>query len=577
MKLFIILFLFLSGCTSLFRRTEKSPQQISWENGKIRQQHERLAPHYMISTQGPHATQAGVDILRQGGSLFDAFTAVSFVMAVERPQSTGIAGGGFVIFHHAQEKKIYALDFRETAPQKSHSKMFLKPDGKVDSQLSISGGLSVATPGFVKGVLEVHQKYGKLKLAQVLAPAIRLAEQGLVVNKELNHAITVEKLTLEKFPSSRSLFLDPQGRPWPVGHNLKQPDLAKTLRLISRLGEKAFYEGAVADKIVSTVTQHKGVLSHEDLKNYRTKWRPPVRSTYKNYEIYSQPPPSSGGTHVIQILNIVEPFNLKSSGPQSPRSLHLTATAMQKAFVDRARYMGDPDFSSIPVETLVSKDYARDVRKRIDEHKAKRQSEWSRRFPPPAESPETVHFSMADIEGNMIASTQTINGFFGSGIVVEGTGIVLNNEMDDFAAQIGATNLYGAVGGKQNLAEPNKRPLSSMSPTLVLQNKQPILAVGTPSGTRIITCVALTLLNVLEYELPLWESVTASRYHHQWQPDKVFVEPQGFSSSTLDQLIKMGHKVEEKDLGCRIQAVRRTASQLQGVSDPRGEGSSQGF
>lgn len=572
-KIFI-LFFFASilGCAS------QGPQknqyhQVSLPPEKSRFQYEAVGSKFMVSTQGLASTQAGIEMLSQGGNIFDAFAAVSFTQAVERPHSTGIGGGGFALFYVAQEDKVYALDFREVAPARAHSKMFLKKDGSANSEISVTGGLAVATPGFVKGVLQIHKKYGKLSLAQVMAPSIRLAEEGVPVYPALHKATLAEKERLSRYSSSRQIFLNPEGEPWPLGHRLIQKDLAQTLQRIARTGASAFDSGFVADRIVSSVQKAHGILQKSDLKKYQPKWRNPVQGDYKEFTVVSYPPPSSGGTHVIQILNSVEKSDLKTWGPQHPQSIHLTAASMLHAFYDRARFMGDPDFVKVPVEKLTSQEYADQIRASISTHHAKK----SQDLPSNEESPDTIHFSIMDSEGNAIASTQTINGWFGSALVAEGTGVMLNNEMDDFAAQVGASNLYGAIGGAGNLVQPFKRPLSSMSPTLVLQKGKPVMVLGSPSGTRIITCVALTLLNSLEYQLPLWDSVTLTRYHHQWQPDQLMVEPSTFPNATMKHLESIGYIVKEKDLGCRIQAIQKVGEQLIGVSDPREEGASQGL
>jgi gamma-glutamyltranspeptidase/glutathione hydrolase len=571
---FILCFNFLlSSCTSKPNKDENSYYQVELPQEKSRNQYDAIGSHFMVSTQGPLSTQAGIEILKKGGNLFDAFTAISFAVGVERPQSTGMGGGGFVLFYSAKEKKVYAFDFREMAPRKASSRMFLNADGSLDPQKSVVGALAIATPGHVAGVLEIQKKYGKLKLKDVLAPAIHLAESGIVVYPALHQALISEQTVLSGFPSTQAIFLDPENKPWPVGHILIQKDLAESLKEIANQGSKAFYQGTIAQKIASTVAKYNGVLSAEDLKRYRPRWRTPVKTNFHEFEVYSQPLPSAGGVQVIQILNTLENAQLKESGPQSPRSIHFTASAMQQSFYDRAQALGDPDFAKIPVEKFISKKYGDQILKSIQENKAKHENDVILK----KESPETTHFTLMDSEGNIITSTQTINGYFGSGLVAEGTGIMLNNEMDDFATQVGASNLYGAIGGEKNLIQPFKRPLSSMSPTLVLQNGKPYLALGTPSGTRIVSCVALTLLNVLEYDLPLWEAVTLTRYHHQWKKDVLQIESSSFPSATLLSLKNMGYELMEKDLGCRIQAVQKKGELIRGVSDPREEGASLGL
>ncbi len=527
----------------------------------------------MISSQGSRATAAAIEILNKGGNLFDAFTALSFAIGVERPHSTGIGGGGFVLFYHAKEKKVYSLDFREVAPRKASSTMFLDEKGEAIPDKSLTGGLAVAVPGHVAGVLEIQKKFGVLPLKTVLQPAIQMAEEGFPVYPALNKATTSSKARLSLFPASKKIFLTEQGEPWPIGHQLIQKDLAKTLRQIAAQGARGFYQGAVSRKISSSIGKVGGWLDQKDLASYKAKWREPLKGTYDQYEIFSQAPPSSGGMHVIEMLNMLEKDDLSKWGPQDARSIHLTASAMQKAFFDRAQYAGDPDFASIPVSKLISKEYASQSRSEMDLNIAKHATDFKLK----EESPDTTHFSLMDQEGNAIVSTQTINGYFGSAMVADGTGVVLNNEMDDFAAKVGASNLFGAIGGKNNLVEPGKRPVSSMSPTLVMKDGKPVLAVGTPSGTRIITCVTLTVLNVLEYHLPLWDAVSATRYHEQWQPDELQIEAPMFAKQTLDELQKKTWKIQEKDGGCRIQAIQNENGTLHGVSDPREEGSSVGI
>lgn len=571
MKKYICLFMFgIFSCTS-------SPihpfSQVQLDAQKSRAQYESFGKKFMVSSQGLRSTDAAVQILNKGGNLFDAFTALSFAIGVERPHSTGIGGGGFVLFYSAKEKKVYTLDFRETASRKAHAKMFLDESGKVIPERSLTGSLAVATPGHVAGVLEIQKKYGLLSLPQVMAPAIQMATDGFPIYPALYKALTQSQDRLSQFSSSQKIFLNSQGQALPVGHQLIQKDLGQTLRLISKKGASEFYKGRIAKKISATISKYHGLVDEVDLANYKTRWREPVRSTFHEYQVFSQPPPSSGGVHVIEILNILEKDNLAKWGPQDSRSIHLTASAMQKAFVDRARFLGDPDFVNVPVDQLISKLYAAEARLQIQPSKAATAQE----FMVKGESPETTHFSLMDSDGNAIVSTQTINGYFGSALVAEGTGIMLNNEMDDFAADIGAQNLFGAVGGKNNLVAPLKRPLSSMSPTLVMKDQKPILALGTPSGTRIITCVALTVLNFLEYQLPLWQAVSLTRYHQQWQPDELQIESSMFPLATLSELKKFGWHIEEKDPGCRIQAISREKNILHGVSDLREEGASVGL
>lgn len=545
-------------------------KQVPLLSGHTRAQHEAFSQGAMITSQGTVSSQAGLEMFKRGGNIIDAAIAVSFAISVERPQSTGIGGGGFLIFFEAKTQASHVFDFRETSPALGHSKMYLKPDGSVDPLKSIYGPLAVATPGLVRGMYEIHKKHGKLPWSVTLEPAIRLAAEGFPVYPHLLEAMKEEEPELKKDPAATKIFFKPDGSLYQVGDILVQKDLALTLKAIADNGADAFYTGRIAQAMVKSVRARGGILSLSDLKKYQMKTRQAVTGTYKGYKVISMPPPSSGGTHVIQILNLLENQNLNTWGPQHPESVHRTATAMQIAFADRARYMGDPDFNQIPYEKMASKSYAQLMQKYFTG-----KAFASKEFPLaqlPDGSSETTHFTLADKDHNIVVSTQTINGWFGSAMVAQGTGIVLNNEMDDFAQAVGASNLFGAIGGSANLVEPYKRPLSSMSPTIILKDNKPFLALGTPSGTRIITCVAQTALNVLEYNLPLFDAVAATRIHHQWQPEELRVEAPGLSASAVEDLKARGHKVVDQHLGCQIQAIQRKGSGWVGVSDPRGEG-----
>jgi gamma-glutamyltranspeptidase / glutathione hydrolase len=527
---------------------------------------------FMIASQGEATTLAARKMFALGGNVIDAAAAASFTIAVERPQSTGIAGGGFMVVHLPASKATVAFDFRERAPAKAFEKMYQDEKGEVVSGRSTDGALAVGVPGMVAGVLEIHKKYGKLPLKTVLAPAIELAENGFAVYPHLATALAAKQEVLWKSEAARSIFFHAEKKPLALGDQLKQVDLAKTLRTIADKGRAGFYSGWVGQAIVAEEKKLKGLLTLKDLASYQVKTRKPVRDDFGRYEIVSMPPPSSGGVHVIEILNVLEGLPLEKTGPYSSESVHSTASAMQFAYSDRAKYMGDPDFVSVPLKTLTSDAYAKNLQGTIDPKKAKKYTEVQAPDAKKFESKETTHFTIADSDGNVVTSTQTINGWFGSGVVVSGTGMVLNNEMDDFSAKPGVANKFGLVGGKENAIAPGKRPLSSMSPTIVLKDGKPVLALGSPSGSQIITCVALTALNYLTYKMPLYESVTALRYHHQWTPDQLIVEAPGFSPELTEQLRGMGYDVVNSDIGCKIQAVAFEDGKLHGVSDPRGEG-----
>ena len=532
---------------------------------------------WIVSTQGDASTQIAAGILRSGGNLVDAAVAASFAISVERPHSTGIGGGGFLLFHEAKSGKTYAFDFRERAPLHSDSKMFLDDQGEVIPNLSTTGAKSIAVPGLVRGLKSIHARFGKLSWAKVVEPAAELAHKGFRVYPALAHALDEEKVDLARFPSSRKIFLHEDGTPFLEGERLVQRDLSKTLKMIAKDPEN-FYRGTIAAKIISAVKHEGGILESEDLIRYGVKERDPVSADWRGYRIVSMPPPSSGGIHVIQILKMLERDDLKGLGFQEPESEHLIATSMQFAFADRAKFLGDPDFVKVPTKSLLSSHYLADRRNHFDRDRALRKDDvYPGKIDVEKDHFETTHLSLMDQEGNAIVSTQTINGWFGSKIVAEDTGIMLNNEMDDFSAKVGASNLFGATSlSSANQIEPGKTPLSSMSPTLIFEGKQPVLALGAPGGTRIITSVAQTILNYLVFKKSLYESVAAFRIHQQWSPDELKIENQAVPESLLKSLSAKGWSIRRTPNESHIMAVAREGKVLRGVSDPRDAGTSAG-
>ncbi len=561
---------FLMSCSLLLEN--ESERFVPLVEGERQAEHHGRSKAYMVATQGRYTTMAGREILQKGGNVIDAAVAISFAISVERPHSTGLGGGGFLLYYRPEMKKPISFDFREKAPLAAYEKMYLDKNGDTIARKSLDGIFAVATPGLVKGVLETHRLYGKLPLETIMTPAITLAKKGFIVYPELARALKKKASLLRTFPSSAKIFLKKDGSPYGEGELLIQKDLAYTLELIAKKGVKGFYEGKVASEIVKTSQMYGGLLTKEDFRKYNVVVREPITGSYKDYRIYSMAPPSSGGVHVIQILNTIEKDNLSQYGPHHPQSIHLTAMAMQQAFADRARYLGDSDFVKVPLFELTSKGYARGIRKKLDGNRVRKKNQvYAGKFKG-YDPDHTTHFSVMDGKGHTVVSTQTINGYFGSGLVVEGTGVVLNNEMDDFAMKVGASNIFGAVGGQNNLIVPEKRPLSSMSPTIVTRKGRPVLALGTPAGTRILTCVAQTILNYVEHGKTLYESVALTRYHQQWSPDILMIGKHGIPRSTERALKSKGHKIHYKNLGCRIQAIAREGGSLIGVSDPRGYG-----
>ncbi len=537
--------------------------------------HDAYGERFMIASQGEATSLAAREILLRGGNVFDAAVAASFTLAVERPQSTGLGGGGFMLVHRADTGEVLAFDFREEAPAGAAEKMFQDEHGEVVPGRSTTGVLAAAVPGMVAGVLAVHDKLGKLPRAAVLAPAIRLAEEGFPVYAHLAAAIHDGMAALERYPASRALFLHADGTPLGVGETLKQPELAKTLRAIAERGRDGFYKGWVAEALLAQQRELGGLITQADLDGYAVKERAPVHGDFLGHTVYSMPPPSSGGVHVIEIVNILEEEGVDGTGgPYSSTAIHRTAAAMQIAYDDRSKYLGDPDFVRVPVQGLTEDAYARAQARLVPERRARRADELRAPGPDPLgfESKDTTHFTIADAAGDVVSSTQTVNGWLGSKVVVAGAGFLLNDQMDDFSSKPGQPNAFGVTGGTANAIAPKKRPLSSMSPTIVLRQGKPVLALGSPSGSQIITCVALTVLNYVAYRAPLYDSVAALRYHHQWLPDVLAVEAPGFPEPVTLELQRMGYAIREEPIGCKVEAVAYENGRLHGVADPRGEG-----
>jgi gamma-glutamyltranspeptidase/glutathione hydrolase len=565
----VLLLIIIVGCSH-------SVRIVSPSLNDSRNFHESFASKVMVTSQGKGTTEATLDTFKNGGNIIDAFVAASFAISVERPHSTGIGGGGFLLYFSKKENKVYAFDFREVAPIAAVKNMYLTKKGETQPLLSQEGALAVANPGLVRGLFEIHKRFGKLSWAETILPAIKLARHGFPLYKQLHEALLDRKDLLLLDPEAKQTFYLQDGSIPSLGSLIIQENLAKTLEIIAEKGADGFYQGKVAAAIIKTISKKRGLLSHRDLKTYKMVERTPVTGMYKGLKIYSMPPPSSGGIHVIQILKMLGPHNLKEKGPQTTESIHLMANAMQRAFLDRANYLGDPDFNKIPTSSLVHEEYLSKLSNSINTPKALKDRSL-KKIELPYESTDTTHFTIGDEEGNLVASTQTINGWFGSGVIAEGTGIILNNEMDDFAQKVGAQNLFGAVGGQFNLIEPRKRPLSSMSPTIITKDHAPLMALGSPSGTRIITCVAQTILNSVEFGMPLYESVAATRIHHQWQPDVLKVESPYLDPVVEKELQDKGHKIIHEKLGCSVQAIKKTKKGWEGVSDPRGEGLAKGL
>ena len=530
----------------------------------------------MVASEQGLATQVGLDILKQGGNAIDAAVAVGFALAVVLPNAGNIGGGGFMVLHDDKTGKDVAIDFREIAPAKASRDMYLDNQGNVIDGKSLFTHDASGVPGTVAGMEYALKKWGTMPLSQVLEPAIKLADKGFIVSDVLAQTLKEEKSTLGKWSASKAIFFK-NGEPLKSGDLLVQKDLAKSLRLIAKQGAKAFYQGEIATKIAKEMQSQGGTMTLEDLKAYKVVERQPIIGDYRGYKVVTMPPPSSGGVHLIEILNMLEHYPIKEDGVNSAKNIHHMAESMKLAYADRSEYLGDPDFVKIPVTGLTSKAYANERVKTIDDNKARLSSNIKPGKPQPYESDQTTHFSVMDKAGNAVAVTYTLNLNFGSGIVAAGTGILLNNEMDDFSVKPGVPNAFGLVGGTANAIEAKKRPLSSMTPTIVMKNNKPWLVTGSPGGARIITTVLQSVVNTIDHEMNPAEAIITPRVHHQWLPDELRVE-EGISPDTIKLLQDKGHKVVTKAPMGRIQIIQADDSGFYGYSDPRNpDGKTLGF
>jgi gamma-glutamyltranspeptidase/glutathione hydrolase len=554
-----------------------------------------LSSRGMVASPHALATDAGLTMLKRGGNAVDAAVAVAFAISVTLPYSAGIGGGGFLLFHEGKTGEISALDFRERAPLAASRDMYLDEDGRVKKGAPTDGHLSVAVPGTVAGLFEAHHARGKLPWRDVLAPAIALAHDGFIVSELYEGFAEWRRAPLEANAAARAIFLKPDGGAFKRGELLVQRDLAETLRRIAR-DPSDFYEGKIAYAIVDDMTKNGGLVTLEDLKNYRPVWRAPVCGTYRGHRVCSMPPPSSGGVHIVQMLGMLEPFDIGSKGWHHTDSMHVMTEVMRTAYADRATHLGDPAFVSVPVRGLTDRGYADERRREIPADRARKSVDVKagskERLTRPTtrvgepemmgqktrdESPNTSHLTVVDGEMNAVSLTFTVNYGFGSGVVTPGTGILLNDEMDDFSSAPGQPNAYGLIGGEANAIAPAKIPLSSMTPTIVTKDGQLAFATGSPGGSTIITTSLQVVLNVIDHGLDARAAVAAPRMHHQWMPDELKVE-RGFDIGTLEALRKRGHTVVETESWGNASCIkRRPDGTLEGSADPRGEGTAAGL
>jgi len=530
------------------------------------------AKHGMVSSQEALASKIGVDILKQGGNAVDAAVAVAYALAVTLPRAGNVGGGGFMLVHLAEQHKTIAIDYRETAPAKAHKDIFLDEQGNAVDKLSREHGLAVGVPGTVMGMELALTKYGTMSMEQVIKPAIKLAKDGILVTSDLSNSLAGLKSRITQWPSSAEVFYHADGSNYQVNELFKQPELAQSLSLIAEKGSKGFYQGETAEKIVSAVQNAGGVMSLTDLANYKVIERQPVRGQYRGYEVVSMPPPSSGGIHIIEMLNVLEQFPIDKLGHNTADTLHLMAETMKYAYADRSKFLGDPDFVNVPVKQLISKEYAKSIASKISINKTTPSSEILPGKLAPYESDQTTHFSVIDKWGNAVANTYTLNFSYGSGLVAKGTGILLNNEMDDFSVKPGTPNGYGLIGGEANSVQGNKRPLSSMSPTIVMKDGKPFIVTGSPGGSRIINITLQIIMNVIDHNLNIAEATAAARIHHQWLPDFIWVE-HTLNKDTISLLEAKGHKVKIQESIGSTQSIMMTEQGLFGASDPRRAGS----
>ena len=502
-----------------------------------------MAANGMVVTSQRDASDVGVRILQAGGNAADAAVAVGYALAVTNPCCGNLGGGGFATLHLADGRDIF-LNFREKAPGAATETMYLDAKGEVVPDLSLKGYLAVAVPGSVLGLDTLLQKYGTLPRAVVMAPAIKLAEEGFVLNQGDAAILAGQVQHFEGQPNAAAVFLN-AGKPWAAGDILIQKDLAKTLRLIAGNGPDAFYKGAIADAIVAASSANGGVLSKKDFEDYTVTEAPPVRCNYRGYELISAPPPSSGGTAICEILNIVEGYPMAELGFQASQAVHVMVEAMRHTFVDRNFQLGDPAFVNNPLERLLSESYAAEIRTRIDPAKASNSKDVQPGIAP-HEGTETTHYSIVDAKGNAVAVTYTINALFGAKVIAGDTGFFLNDEMDDFTVKPGVANLFGLIQGKTNAIAPGKRPLSSMSPTIVTRDGKTFMVLGSPGGSRIITIAVQVFLNVVDHGMTVQEAVNAPRIHHQWLPDQIAAEPFALPPDTKKLLTEMGYKIVEQ-------------------------------
>ncbi|MDB5089134.1 MAG: gamma-glutamyltransferase [Mucilaginibacter sp.] len=548
--------------------------QISFAQGQTVKNIDGPYHNGMVVCATPSASKVGLEILKKGGNAVDAVVAVQFALAVTYPEAGNIGGGGFMVYRNARGESN-TLDFREKAPAAASANMYLDSAGNVIPDMSLATHQASGVPGSVDGMAEAHHKYGKLKWAELVQPAIDLAHNGFAISKKLAGSLNWGSTQFKKLNPGKTYLL--KDTVWKEGDLLVQEDLAKTLTLIRDKGRDGFYAGKVADEIADEMKNGKGLISKTDLLNYHSIWRKAITGNYKGFKIITMPPPSSGGIALLQLLHSVESYPLHRWGYNRDSTVQLIVEAERRVYADRSKYLGDPDFYKVPVDSLLKPAYIEGRMKSFNWNAATPSSSIQPGSFVGYESDQTTHYSIIDSEGNAVSITTTLNGSFGSKIFVGGAGFLLNNEMDDFSAKPGVPNMFGLVGGKANSIQPGKRMLSSMTPTIIEKNGKLFMVVGTPGGSTIITSVFQTILNVIEFDQDMQQAVTSKRFHHQWLPDQVNIEKDAFDSATMEKLQQKGYKIITGGVGGRVDAILITKDGYQGGADPRGDDSKMGY